>query len=149
VPLSLFRPDFEVLLDLNRDAPRSARNYMRDLLQPADSHELRETVMLLTSEIVTSIVERGRTPLSDCGELLAWLHEDLVRVEFRAPSRVLRAAPEYEGPRYDTDVLDGLADRWSIDASGASVRIWFEIDRRPAHARESSTRQSDQAHATD
>jgi len=137
-PLNLSRPDFDVVLDLNRDAPRSARNYVRDLLRVDASHELRDAVMLLTSEIVTPLAERVTTALLECGELLVWLRGDLVRVEFRAPSRLLSSAPEDDGPRYDTEVLDGFADRWSIDASGASARIWFEIER-PWKARESQS----------
>jgi hypothetical protein len=86
--------------------------------------------MLLTSEIVTPIVARGAAAFLERGELLVWLRADLVRVEFRAPSHLLSSAPEYDGPRYDTNVLDGLADRWSIDAGGASACIWFEIERR-------------------
>jgi anti-sigma B factor antagonist len=149
VPLSLFRPDFDVVLDLNRDAPRSARNYVRDLLPSDGSHELRDTVMLLTSEIVTPIVERGTTAFLECGELLVWLRADLVRVEFRAPSSLLSSAPEHDGPRYDTDVLDELADRWSIDAGGARACIWFEIERQRWPGRASQPASGDRAHSTD
>ena len=127
-PLNLFRPDFDAVLDLNRDAPRSARNYVRDLLRVDASQELCDTVMLLTSEIVTPIVERGTATFLECGELLVWLRADVVRVEFRAPTGLLSSAPEHDGPRYDTDVLDELADRWSIDAGGTNACIWFEID---------------------
>jgi len=127
--LNRLRPDFEMVLDLNRDAPRSARSYVRDLLLADAPHELRDTVMLLTSEIVTPIVERGTAAFLECGELLVWLGADLVRVEFRAPRRLLSSAPAHDGQAYDTGVLDGFADRWSIDASGTSASIWFEVER--------------------
>ena len=136
-PLNRSRPDFDVVLDLNRDAPRSARSYVRDLLRVDCAHELRDTVMLLTSEIVTPIVERGATAFLECGELLVWLGSELVRVEFRAPSRLLTSVPDHDGPAYDTGVLDGFADRWAIDASGASACIWFEVERARWRGRES------------
>src|ERR1700726_1883821 len=46
MPPNLLRPDFDIVLDLNRDAPRSARNYVRDLLRVDASRELRDAVML-------------------------------------------------------------------------------------------------------
>jgi anti-sigma B factor antagonist len=146
--LTRLRPDFDAVLDLNRDAPRAARNYVRDLLRADASHELLDTVTLLTSEIVTPIVERGAAAFLECGELLVWLHADVVRVEFRAPSRLLSAAPEHDGPRYDTDVLDGLADRWSIDAGGTNTCIWFEVERE-LKGREGRSAPGSRAHATD
>src|SRR4029077_20045886 len=97
-PVDLFRPDFDLVLDLNRDAPWQARNYVRDLLRVNASHELCDTVMLLTSEIVTPIVERGTAAFLQSGELRVWLRPDLVRVEFRAPSQLLTSAPERDGP---------------------------------------------------
>jgi hypothetical protein len=61
----------------------------------------------------------------------------------------LSSAPEHDGPRYDTDVLDELADRWSIDAGGASARIWFEVERPRWMDRESQPTEGDRADSTD
>ena len=146
-PVDLLLPDFEIVLDLNRDAPRRARNYVRDLLRVNASHELCETVMLLTSEIVTPIVARGSAAFLERGELLVWLRADLVRVEFRAPSQLLSSAPEHDGPGYDVHVLGELADRWSIDAGGANACIWFEIEHRRWRGRESRSTSGDGAHS--
>src|SRR4029077_4817044 len=126
-------------LDLNRDAPWQARNYVRDLLRVNASHELCDTVMLFTNAIVTPIVERGTAAFLQSGELRVWLRPDLVRVEFRAPSQLLTSAPERDGPGYDGNVLDELADRWSIDAGGANSCIWFEIEHRRQRGRESQS----------
>ena len=73
-PLARSRPDFEVLLDLNLGAPRSARNYVRDLLRA--SPRLREAAMLLTSELVTPIVQRTSAFL-EAGELRIWLRGEV------------------------------------------------------------------------
>jgi|GEM_PF-1010118 len=147
-PVNLLRPDFDVVLELNRDAPRRARNYVRDLLRVNASHELCDAVMLLTSEIVTPIVERGTTAFLECGELLMWIRADLVRVEFRAPSKLLSSAPEYDRRGHDADILDELADRWSIDAAGANASIWFEIEHRPGRGRAPQSKPEHHPHST-
>jgi anti-anti-sigma factor len=146
-PVNLLRPDFDMVLHLNRDAPWRARNYVRDLLRVNASHELCDAVMLLTSEIVTPIVERGTTAFLECGELLVWLRADLVRVEFRAPGELLSSAPEDGRRGYDAHLLDELADRWSIDAGGATACIWFEIEHRRWRGRESQSTPEDGAHS--
>jgi len=128
VPPNRFPPGFEVSLDLNRDAPRSARNYVRDLLGAYGSDDVRNAVMLLTSELVTPIVERSTAAELDIGELRVWLRDDVARVELRVPSVLLRQPPEHRGPRYDRILFDELADRWSIDDAEHTTCIWFEID---------------------
>jgi anti-sigma B factor antagonist len=129
LPASRFPPRFEVSLDLNRDAPRSARNYVRDLLPPECSLEFRDAATVLTSELVTPIVARGAAAFLETGELLVWLRDDVARVELRVPSELLirPAEPGGRGPR--SIVLDKLADRWSIEPLGDAACIWFEIDR--------------------
>ena len=99
------RPDFEVLLDLNLDAPRAARNYVRDLLRGDPSPELREAVMLLTSELVTPIVGSGVSVFLEAGELRVWLRGATVRVELKVPRELVlpprrrRRAPLRPGAR--------------------------------------------------
>ncbi len=130
-PVDRLRPDFEVSLDLNLDAPRSARNYVRDLLRDG-SHELCEAVMLLASELVTPIVQRGPATFLESGDLRVWLRPHLVRVELRVAGELIAASSEHERMRYEAMVLDQVADRWGLDASGATACAWFEIDRQPA-----------------
>jgi anti-sigma B factor antagonist len=132
-----FRPDFEVSLDLNLDAPRSARNYVRELLRADASPTLREAVMLLTSELVTPIVQLGTSVFLEAGELRVWLRAGVVRVELGVPSELLLPAPGLNGPQYDQILLDQLADRWSIDTDGATACVWFELDRHVSADRDS------------
>src|ERR1017187_1551348 len=56
-PLDLSRPGFEISFELRPDATRSARNYVGDLL-PDAAQNVREAVMLLTSELVTRAVRQ-------------------------------------------------------------------------------------------
>lgn len=132
MPIDRFRPDFEVTLDLNLDAPRSARNYVRDLLRSDGSQELREAVMLLTSELVTPIVRWGASSFLESGELRVWLRADLVRVELRVANELLSSAQDGAHDQHDAIVLDQFADRWSVEAGEPLARAWFEIDRHSA-----------------
>jgi anti-sigma B factor antagonist len=128
-PISRSRPDFEVILDLNLDAPRSARNYVRDLLGSDASPSLREDVMLLTSDLVAPIVQQGTSVFLESGELRVWLHRDVVRVQLGVSSELLSLPPEHIAPQYEEILFDKLADRWSIDTDGSTACVWFELDR--------------------
>lgn len=126
-PLDLSRPEFEISLDLQPGATRSARNYVGDLVPDAPQN-VREAVMLLTSELVTRAVRQRPPGFSEAAELRVWLRADLVRVELRAGSELLFVPPEPSGPHYDHILLDQIADRWSIDTGQDFGCTWFEID---------------------
>lgn len=113
-------------LQLEPDAPRAARHLAAQV--DSLSHDLRDAVMLLTSELVARAVRQRRSSSREAVELLVWMPADLVRVELRAPSESLIRPPEPAGPHYDHILLDQVAHRWSID-TGEHPRIWFEIDR--------------------
>jgi anti-sigma B factor antagonist len=133
IQVDRLRPDFEVSLDLNLDAPRSARNYVRDLLRADGSHDMREAVMLLTSELITPIVQRGGpSTFLESGDLRVWLRPHLVRVELRVTAGLLSPESDRDATRHEAMVFDQVADRWAIENSGATARAWFEIDRQPA-----------------
>jgi anti-anti-sigma factor len=130
-PLDLARPGFEISFDLRPGATRSARNYVGDLL-PNAAQNVREAVMLLTSELVTRAVRQRPTGFDEPAELRVWLREDLVRVELRATSELLFVPPEPSGPHYDHILLDQIADRWSTDTEQDFSCTWFEIDLSPS-----------------
>jgi anti-sigma B factor antagonist len=130
------RPDFEVLLDLNLDAPRSARNYVRDLLGADASPSLREAAMLLASDLVTPIVHRGAVAFLEAGELGVWLRPDVLRVQLEVSSELLLLGPERIGSQYEASLFDELADRWSVDADGSTACAWFELDCDQARRRD-------------
>lgn len=132
-PLDLSRPEFEISLDLHPGATRSARNYVGDLVPDAPQN-VREAVMLLTSELVTRAVRQRPPGFTESAELRVWLRADLVRVELRAGSELLFVPPEPSGPHYDHILLDQIADRWSIDSGQDFGCTWFEIDLHPREA---------------
>jgi hypothetical protein len=123
-------PDLQVSLHLDRYAPRAARYHVSQVGRP--SPDLRDAVVLLTSELVSRAVEHC-APGSDAEvELLAWMPPDVVRVELRAPHELLDTPEHKHWSNYDLLLLDQIADRWSIEHGQPAARMWFEIDRHPA-----------------
>jgi hypothetical protein len=122
----------QVSLGLDPFAPRAARYYVAQLDRP--SPDLRDAVVLLTSELVSRAVEQGEECSGERVELLAWMPPDVVRVELRAPLALLDLPAHADRTHYDMLLLDQVADRWSIDAEEAhggesAACMWFEIDR--------------------
>jgi hypothetical protein len=125
-------PDLQVSLRLDAFAPRAARYYVAQVDRP--SPDLRDAVVLLTSELVSRAVEQSGRASAEEVELLAWMPADVVRVELRAPRDLLDLPAHAGWTHYDLLLLDQVADRWSIDTSPSeenepSACMWFEIDR--------------------
>jgi hypothetical protein len=123
-------PDLQVSLHLDRYAPRAARYYVAQVDRP--SPDLRDAVVLLTSELVSRAVEHCAPGSEAVVELLAWMPADVVRVELRAANELLDTPDNTDWTDYDLLLLDQIADRWSIEHGEPSTRMWFEIDRHPA-----------------
>jgi hypothetical protein len=129
---ALDAPDLAISLQLDSYAPRAARFYVSQVDRP--SPDLRDAVMLLTSELVTRALQcEGATGRSVA--LRVWMTPDVVRVELRAPRELLLGPRAPEGPRYELVLLDKLADRWSLEPEEEEPRTWFEIDRHDVPAR--------------
>jgi hypothetical protein len=119
-------PDLEISLLPDYRAPRAARFCVRTVDRP--SPDLRDVVVLLTSELVSRAVMQHAAS-DEHVELRIWMPSDLVRVELRGANELLCTPPQASGPQDDLVLVDTLADRWSIDADEQSACIWFEIDR--------------------
>jgi len=131
--MDLPAPNLEMALPLDPNAPRAARYHVARVDSP--SPDLRDAVVLLTSELVSRAVERGSSRFTDVVELRVWMPPDVVRVEVCAPATLLRADHMPEGPDFDGLLFGGLADRWSMaEDHGNRPAMWFEIDRHPAAA---------------
>jgi anti-sigma B factor antagonist len=129
-PLAARRPDLDVPLELNFDAPRSARNYVRDILRALPSRTVRETAMLLTSDLVTPLVARAPATFLQTGELRVWLHADAVRVEVLV-SRAVVSPDETAGGIYDAALFARLGAQVTVGAGAAGVRVAFELHPGP------------------
>src|SRR5438477_4692822 len=130
MPIDLVSPDLAMSLALDPYAPRAARYHIAQVDRP--SPDLRDAVVLLTSELVTRAVQQCESSEANM-ELRAWMPAEVVRVELLAP-RELLALPKLPDERdYSLLLLDQLADRWAVDVQEQPACMWFEIDRhRPA-----------------
>jgi hypothetical protein len=95
------------------------------------SPDLRDVVVLLTSELVTRAVMLCESAVDEFVELRVWMPPDFVRVELRGARELLCARAESGHPQDDLMLVDGLADRWAIDIDEDDACVWFEIDRHP------------------
>src|SRR3954452_9813640 len=135
MPVESRAPNLTLSLPLDPHAPRAARYSVAQVDRP--SPDLRDAVVLLTSELVSRAVEQSGPRSAGSVELLAWMPADVVRVEVRAPRELLDPPEQPDWTQYDLLLLDQVADRWSIDTSEGEGCMWFEIDRRvtaPVHA---------------
>ncbi len=126
-------PDLAISLCPDLRAPRAAR-YCVTTIEPAP-FELRESVVLLTSELVSRAVRLRPSDSHDLVELRVWVREDVARVELRGARELLCSPFELSGTPEegllleDLQLVETLSDRWSIDADDDSACIWFEVDR--------------------
>jgi hypothetical protein len=121
-------PNLAVTLPLDRHAPRAARHHVA--LVDSPSPDLRDAVVLLTSELVSRVVERSWTGQDDKFELRVWMPPEVVRVEVRAPRPLLGGPVPGDEPNLDGLLFGHLADRWSVASDdGPQQATWFEIDR--------------------
>jgi hypothetical protein len=123
-------PDAVISLRPDACAPRAARFFVGTVDRP--SPDLRDVVVLLTSELVTRAVLLCPDDCDELVELRIWMPAEVVRVELRAARELIYAPPEPPRPQDGLLLLDDLADRWSVDVRGEQGCIWFEIDRRHA-----------------
>lgn len=119
-------PDLEVSLRLEPSAPRAARHHVALVDHP--SPDLRDAIVLLTSELVTRAVQQCQASRDEEVQLRVWMPADVVRVEVRAPQNLLPAARDGAPLQYGEMLLDQVADRWSTD-DVRDFTLWFEVDR--------------------
>jgi hypothetical protein len=127
--LDLGNADLHLSLPLDAHAPSEARHAVGRVDKP--SPDLRDAVVLLTSELVTRALRHsGGEPSSV--ELRVWMPREIARVEVWAERKLLHHEPaETNGdPEYDLMLLDQTSDRWAIERRGERICAWFEIDRR-------------------
>jgi hypothetical protein len=121
-------PDAVISLRPDPYAPRAARYFVSTVDRP--SPDLRDVVVLLTSELVTRAVLLCPSGCDELVELRIWMPADVVRVELRAACELIYEPPESPRPQDGLLLVEDLADRWSVDIHGERGCIWFEIDRR-------------------
>ena len=129
----LGQPDLNMSLPLDAHAPSEARHAVGRVDRP--SPDLRDAVVLLTSELVTRMLRQRGTDGNGV-ELRVWMPREVVRVEIWTDSTLIGELPATGDPEYDVMLLEQTSDRWAIERAGERLCAWFEIDRRrpaPAH----------------
>ncbi len=121
-------PNLAVALPLDPSAPRAARYHVGHVGDP--SPDLRDAIVLLTSELVSRAVEHCPPRVTEVVELRVWMSSEVVRVEVCAPEML---PPDVDdGSRSDLGGLmfGRLADRFSVGhEDDGRPTMWFEIDR--------------------
>lgn len=89
--------------------------------------EVLETVLLLTSELVTNAVRHGTGPIS---VHVAWDDEEVrVEVEDLSLGRPVLRAMDPEAPNGRGLILvDRLSSSWGVSAREDGKTVWFTID---------------------
>jgi hypothetical protein len=130
MPVQTSPPHLAISLPIDPHAPRAARYYVAQVDRP--SPDLRDAVVLLTSELVTRAVEACplASPAGQSIELRVWMPEDVVRVEVRAPRALFGGEVSDDHADLDGLLFGQVADRWSVGRMpGEASSMWFEIDR--------------------
>lgn len=112
-------------------SPREARVRAARELEEWGDADARHAVLLLISELVTNAVIHARSTVTvdldvtDEGPVLVRVHdESTIRPTARGPQS------DVPGGR-GMHLLESLAARWGVEASGSGKSIWFEVDRLP------------------
>lgn len=127
--MSINTPTSEVLLALPA-RPDAARQARRELLTRGLDEDVRHTVTLLTTELISNAIRHaGMDPARDRIVFFGRLTPDLVRIE------VGDSGPGFSPEETDEGglgmrMLRKLASRWGCERSGQGFRVWFEVDRR-------------------
>ena len=112
---------------LDPRAARSARDFIACHLPEPRLTDLRETAVLLVSEVVTNALRHTSGQV----DLELWRFPDRVRVEVcdetsRTPVVSLSGLLEESGR--GVPLIDGLSDRWGTSPHGDGKVVWFELD---------------------
>ena len=108
-------------------AARAAREFLRDVLATQRMDGFGEVTELLTTELVSNVVDHVGSVITVRVDASAGsLRVEVDDTSTDAP--VLRRR-DASTPRGNGMLLvDGLADRWGVEARAAGKTVWFELD---------------------
>jgi anti-sigma regulatory factor (Ser/Thr protein kinase) len=105
---------------------RAARHFVRDALSASD-HQVRDTILLLTSELATNAVLHAGSKFEVAIESL---ENGSVRVAVTDDDPKVPqpgAAPPDGLTGRGLDVVDALASAWGVDSHRHRKVVWFEV----------------------
>jgi anti-sigma regulatory factor (Ser/Thr protein kinase) len=105
-----------------------AREFVRRQLAQECDADTRETVALVTTELVTNAVLHARTPLRVTIDVVA----PVVRVTVEDAARGRPVVRRYEPLEATTGrglaLVEALAQSWGIESTADGKRVWCEIE---------------------
>jgi anti-sigma regulatory factor (Ser/Thr protein kinase) len=118
--------DLRTVLPCDASSVGRARRLVRQELAPVADDEVIDAASLLVSELVTNAIVHART---DVG-LYAALIGGIFRVEVTDGNPTMptqRRTAALAGTGRGLQLIDQIATRWGVRASGAGKTIWFEL----------------------
>ncbi len=112
---------------LDPRAARSARDFIARHVAEPELTDLRETAVLLVSEVVTNALRHTDGNV----DLALWRFQDRVRVEVSdetSRSPVASRAGLLDESGRGVPLMDALSDRWGTSPHGEGKVVWFELD---------------------
>jgi anti-sigma regulatory factor (Ser/Thr protein kinase) len=112
---------------LDPRAARAARDFIAGFVESPELVDLRDTCVLLVSEVVTNALRHTDGQVT----LQLWRYADRLRVEVSdetARGPVAAGGGPLDEAGRGVPVMDALADRWGTAPQGAGKVVWFELD---------------------
>ena len=108
-------------------AARAARDFLAGFLPQAELEDIRETCVLLVSEVVTNALRHTDGQI----HLAVWRYQDRMRVEVsdeedRPP--VIGVTDVLDESGRGVPLMDALADSWGTAPHRAGKIVWFELN---------------------
>ncbi|MFD7286054.1 ATP-binding protein [Streptomyces sp. NPDC059863] len=123
-----------------RPAVAIARTHARELAEKWELTEVRDSLEVAVSELVTNSVVHGRAAKGSHVTVTYHLDEDRLRAEVRdwasAMPRINRQSPRgaYATGGRGLQVVAALTDRWGVIPRVIGKSVWFEFRRNSARA---------------
>lgn len=114
-----------------------ARWFVREALTGWGSHDLTDSAVLASSELVTNAVVHAGTPV----QVSLWLEPHSLRLEVQDlhPHRLLPMGVENPGDEAEHGrgllIAATVASAWGVDYSSGTKRVWLRFDRLDAEGR--------------
>lgn len=103
---------------------RAARRFVAERV-PDD---VRDSITLLVSELVTNAIEHARSPVT----VRLFVNDHQVRVEVSDSAAMLPAVADLvddsDGGR-GLRIVEEITDVWGVESNDAGKMIWFEVTR--------------------
>jgi anti-sigma regulatory factor (Ser/Thr protein kinase) len=141
------RFEFGFSLQPDAHAPSEARGRLAALLPGGLSADLVDTLLLLTTELVTNGVRHSTAGVAGGGtvDVAVGLEADRIRVEVSDPGSGFHHVPHMPGTLSEGGrglfLVEALAGRWGMGDADRTT-VWFELavesDERPARADEAA-----------